>query len=198
MKKKLISLAGAMMLVVAMATSAMAAPVSSVEESIVPEIKGDVVASNGTVVKAEDITIGESKVALDLKDEAVSKLVADVKNAKVHSIFDVTLANADKVFAKDGDTVKIPFSVAGIAGKQVVVLHYNGTAWEVVPSTVSGNIVTATFTSLSPVAIVVGDAQTGGNVVEDDAMGMGFETIAVMGVALCAVVFFFSVKKARA
>lgn len=197
MKKKLISLAGAMMLVVAMATSAMAAPVSSVEESIVPEIKGDIVASNGTVVKAEDITIGESKVAVDLKDEAVSKLVADVKNAKVHSTFDVTLANAEKVFA-NGGSVKIPFSVAGIAGKQVVVLHNNGTAWEVVPSTVSGNIVTATFTSLSPVAIVVGDAQTGGNVVEDDAMGMGFETIAVMGVALCAVVFFFSVKKARA
>ena len=196
MKKKLISLAGAMMLVVAMAASAMAAPAPSVDESIVPEIKGEIVASNGTVVKAEDITIGESKVALDLKDEAVSKLVADVKNAKVHSIFDVTLANADKRFA-NGGTVKIPFSVAGIAGKDVKVLHYNGTAWEVVPSSVSGNVVTATFTSLSPVAIVVGDAQTGG-VVEDDDLGMGFETIAVMGVALCAVVFFFSVKKARA
>lgn len=195
MKNKLISLAGAMMLVVAMAASAMAAPAPSVEESIVPEIKGEIVASNGTVVKAEDITIGESKVALDLKDEAVSKLVSGVKNAKVHSIFDVTLANADKVFA-NGGTVKIPFTVAGINGKDVKVLHYNGTKWEVVPSAVNGNVVTATFTSLSPVAIVVGDAQSG--VVEDDAMGMGFETIAVMGVALCAVVFFFSVKKARA
>lgn len=197
MKNKLISLAGAMMLVVAMAVSAVAAPAPSVDESIVPEIKGDIVASNGTVVKAEDITIGESKVAVDLKDEAVSKLVSGVNNAKVHSVFDVNLANADKVFA-NGGTVKIPFAVAGIAGKDVKVLHFNGTEWEVVPSTVSGNVVTATFTSLSPVAIVVGDAQTGGNVVEDDAMGMGFETIAVMGMALCAVVFFFSVKKARA
>lgn len=197
MKNKLISLAGAVMLVVAMAVSAVAAPAPSVDESIVPEIKGDIVASNGTVVKAEDITIGESKVAVDLKDEAVSKLVSGVNNAKVHSVFDVNLANADKVFA-NGGTVKIPFAVAGIAGKDVKVLHFNGTEWEVVPSTVSGNVVTATFTSLSPVAIVVGDAQTGGNVVEDDAMGMGFETIVVMGMALCAVVFFFSVKKARA
>ena len=197
MKKKLISLAGAMMLVVAMATSAMAAPVPSVEESIVPEIKGEIVASNGTVVKAEDVTIGESKVAIDLKDEAVSKLVADVKNAKLHSLFDVTLANADKVFA-NGGTVKIPFTVKGIDGKTVMVLHYSEAkgAWEVVPSTVSGNVVTATFSSLSPVAIVVGDAQTGG--VQSPDTGMGFETIAVMGVALCAVVFFFSVKKARA
>lgn len=195
MKKKLISLVGGMMLVVAMATSAMAAPVSSVEESIVPEIKGEIVASNGTVVKAEDISIGESQVAVDLQDTTVSKLVSNVKNAKVHSIFDVTLANADQVFANGGN-VKIPFTVAGIAGKQVMVLHYNGTAWEVVPSTVSGNVVTATFTSLSPVAIVVGDAQTGG--VESPETGMGFETFAVMGMALCAMVFFFAVKKARA
>lgn len=195
MKKKLISLVGGMMLVVAMATSALAAPVSSVQESIVPEIKGEVVASNGTVVKAEDISIGESQVAVDLKDTSVSNLVSNVKNAKVHSTFDVTLANADQVFANGGN-VKIPFTVSGIAGKQVVVLHYNGTAWEVVPSTVSGNVVTATFTSLSPVAIVVGDAQTGG--VESPETGMGFETFAVMGMALCAMVFFFAVKKARA
>lgn len=195
MKKKLISLVGGMMLVVAMATAAMAAPVSSVQESIVPEIKGEIVASNGTVVKAEDISIGESQVAVDLKDTSVSNLVSNVKNAKVHSIFDVNLANADQVFANGGN-VKIPFTVSGIAGKQVVVLHYNGTAWEVVPSTVSGNVVTATFTSLSPVAIVVGDAQTGG--VESPETGMGFETFAVMGMALCAMVFFFAVKKARA
>ena len=196
MKKKLISLVGAVMLVVAMATSAMAAPVSSVQESIMPEIKGEIVASNGDKVTA---TISEPTQSIDLKDEAVSKLVADVKNATVHSIFDVTLDN-EAVFA-NGGSVKIPFTVAGIAGKDVVVLHYNGTAWEVVPSTVSGNVVTATFTSLSPVAIVVGDAQTGGGTqggVQSPETGMGFETIAVMGVALCAVVFFFSVKKARA
>lgn len=196
MKKKLISLAGAVMLVVAMATSAMAAPVSSVQESIMPEIKGEIVASNGDKVTA---TISETTQSIDLKDEAVSKLVADVKNATVHSIFDVTLDN-EAVFA-NGGSVKIPFTVAGIAGKDVVVLHYNGTAWEVVTSTVSGNVVTATFTSLSPVAIVVGDAQTGGGTqggVQSPETGMGFETIAVMGVALCAVVFFFSVKKARA
>ena len=161
-----------------------------------PEIKGEIVASNGDKVTA---TISETTQSIDLKDEAVSKLVADVKNATVHSIFDVTLDN-EAVFA-NGGSVKIPFTVAGIAGKDVVVLHYNGTAWEVVSSTVSGNVVTATFTSLSPVAIVVGDAQTGGGTqggVQSPETGMGFETIAVMGVALCAVVFFFSVKKARA
>ena len=193
MKKKLFTLAGAMMLVVAMASSAMAAPVSSVRQNTMPEIKGEIVASNGTKVTADDITIAESAVAVDLKDEDVAKLVSKVENATVASLFDVSLANSAEVFA-NGGSVQIPFTVEGIAGKTVVVLHYNGTAWEVVPSTVSGNVVTATFTSLSPVAIV-----TSAKTVESPQTGvMGMQMIAVAGVALCAAVLVLSVKKARA
>ena len=45
------------------------------------------------------------------------------------------------------------FTVNGTAGQMLYVYHYNGSAWELISSGV-GPTVTATFTSLSPVAIV--------------------------------------------
>ena len=45
------------------------------------------------------------------------------------------------------------FTVNGTEGEMLYVYHYNGSAWELISSGV-GPTVTATFTSLSPVAIV--------------------------------------------
>lgn len=51
--------------------------------------------------------------------------------------------------------VTITFDVPGVGGYKVAVLHFNGSEWEVVEATVGDGTITATFTSLSPVAFVV-------------------------------------------
>lgn len=52
--------------------------------------------------------------------------------------------------------VTITFDVPGVGtGTKVAVLHYNGSAWEVIEATAGNGTITATFTSLSPVAFVV-------------------------------------------
>lgn len=52
--------------------------------------------------------------------------------------------------------VTITFDVPGVgADTKVAVLHYNGNAWEVLEGTAGNGTITATFTSLSPVAFVV-------------------------------------------
>lgn len=55
----------------------------------------------------------------------------------------------------EGGSVTITFEVPGAtADDTVYVMHYNGTEWELV-ATCKGNDVKATFTSLSPVALVL-------------------------------------------
>ena len=237
MKKKLVTLAGAMMLVVAMATSAMAAPVSSVAGSTAPDIKGEVTSSNGVSVSKENLTVTAVTDVAKLDKETAEKLNAAydsinsagsvaafiekntaVKNAvaealkdtdvkaedlAVQSMFDVSLDQnlVNDVF-KNGGSLKIPFSVPTLkAGQVAVVLHYVNGAWEVVPSVTADGVVTATFTSLSPVAILVEDAQTNtgdGNVESPQTGMLGNQTVAMVAVVACAAVLFFSVKKARA
>lgn len=52
--------------------------------------------------------------------------------------------------------VTITFDVPGVGpDTKVAVLHFNGSEWEVVEATVGDGTITATFTSLSPVAFVV-------------------------------------------
>ena len=59
------------------------------------------------------------------------------------------------VVIPEGGSVTITFDVPDAAeGQKVFVLHYNGSSWEKVGEG-TGKVVEATFTSLSPVAIVL-------------------------------------------
>ena len=79
-----------------------------------------------------------------------------VEGMKVVDVMDVSVP-AGTVFPVD-----ITFSVPGVtADSNVAVLHYNGSAWEVVPSSAGNGSVTGTFESLSPVAIVADTAEAG-------------------------------------
>lgn len=235
MKKKFIMLASALMLTVAMVLPAMAVP--SVSGTTAPEIAGNVVASDGTVLSKNDLKVTSvsdvstlaPEVAQKLEaayseirsagsvaafiesapavKEAVSAALANtsvaVENLAVESICEVTPTGAIAEKLAAGQAVEIPFSVPNLkAGQVAIVLHYNNAGeWEVVPSVTANGVVTATFTSLSPVAILVEDAatSTGTSTVESPKTGAtGFETIAVAGIALCAVALFFSVKKVKA
>ena len=112
-------------------------------------------ASSTSVAYAEGVTASDggqiTSVSEGIRNEALAQAQALVgPNASIYKIFDYTPRGA----------VSYPytatFSVSGItAGMSVTVLHKGVDGWEVVPSSAGNGTVTATFTSLSPVAIVV-------------------------------------------
>ncbi len=119
--------------------------------------------SNSTVstdVTASKVTFNGQE--LEVKIGAVA--AADVENAKsiakeyfgaaaqVLSVFDVTLPDGDYSAGVD-----VTLNVPGIkAGQSVSVLHWNGSVWENLNvKDVKDGSVTATFTSFSPVAVVL-------------------------------------------
>lgn len=90
-----------------------------------------------------------------------------------------------------GGTAQITLAVSGVvAGQNVAVLHqqHNG-VWERVPSTTGNGTVTATFTSLSPVAIVAGGIS--------DKTGQSVAML-ILAVACGAGMAFFGVRMKRA
>lgn len=156
--KKFIALACAAVLTVASAVTAFAQPsvsVSGVVTAVTTATDKDGKAVNATFgeVPAEYASaVAEVKTAEKLKellgsDYTSTMQVVDVKNVTVPdgTVFPVT----------------ITFKVTGVtASTKVAVLHYNTTTktWEKVESKASDGTVTATFTSLSPVAFVVDKA----------------------------------------
>ena len=156
--KKFIALACAAVLTVASAVTAFAQPsvsVSGVVTAVTTATDKDGKAVNATFgeVPAEYASaVSEVKTEAKLKeligsDYTSTMQVVDVKNVTVPdgTVFPVT----------------ITFKVTGVtASTKVAVLHYNTTtkAWEKVESKAGDGTVTATFTSLSPVAFVVDKA----------------------------------------
>lgn len=101
----------------------------------------------------------------------------------------VSVAYTADVSVPEGTSfpVDITFSVSGLTSDmKVVVLHYNGSAWETVDSTVSNGSVTATFTSLSPVAVVVAADQTVGGTTSAPKTGESNMIVAAGAVVLVA------------
>lgn len=214
MKKKIISLLTAAMLVASMGTTVFAAG-SPAAGDITPVVP--VTPDKSQTVKVDEV------VAKDSKDyEATTGAAATVKNAegkdveatvKVKTVSNDTVnttvevvknqlenveAVADKIgseelkeAAKD-DTKKIVPEIKTIvnieaedvevtednkitvtitvpdinAGDNILILHWNGSAWETIkPDSVGKDTVVATFSSLSPIAVVkltVADADTNG------------------------------------
>lgn len=64
----------------------------------------------------------------------------------------------------------ITFNINGTEGQELYVFHWNGSAWELI-TTGEGPAVTATFTSLSPIAIVAKQpvAEAAEETVEEEA-----------------------------
>ena len=179
--KKLLSMVVAVMLVLTMTISVSAVYNGSVYQDRIPEFtSATATAADGSsvpvyswevVITPEDIaSIGDasSKVAFDevknskdltkLVPELADKLPAGVgpEDLTVRDVFEVSAyGNAAKIL-DNGGSITVTFKVKGITANDTdYVLHKGSNGWEVVPSTVSWDgTVTATFTSLSPVAIV--------------------------------------------
>ena len=156
--KKFIALACAAVLTVASAVTAFAQPsvsVSGVATAVISATDKDGNAVNATIseVPAEYAdAVAEVKTAEKLKELLGSEYTSTMQ---VVDVKDVTVPDGT-VFP-----VTITFKVTGVAAStKVAVLHYNTTtkAWEKVESKAGDGTITATFTSLSPVAFVVDKA----------------------------------------
>lgn len=132
--------------------------------------------ADGNAVK---VTFGSSSVAAPSGAD-LQKLLGDafVEGMAVRNVMDVSVPDGT-VFP-----VTITFNVSGVtADSHVAVLHYNGSAWEVVSSKAGNGTVTATFDSLSPVAIVTDAADSAGSAASGDASPKtGEPAVALIGV----------------
>ena len=166
MKKKIAALLTAVM-VMAMGTTAFAAtsPTTTTTDTSTQEATTYANVSNGGVVidgVVSDVQPTIEAVTNAQVEAAQAQAVSAVApTAKVLQMVDVSLpVNFTKV--------QLTFNVSGVvAGQKIAVLHqtHDG-AWEVItPDAVGNGTVTATFTSLSPVAFVAynASAQTGEN-----------------------------------
>ena len=152
MKKKIAVVLTALM-VMAMGTTAFAAtsPTTKTSETTTAEATAYANVTAAPTVKA--VTTAQVEAA---QTQAVASVAP---TAKVLQMIDVTLPVS---FEK----AQLTFSVNGVtAGQKIAVLHqkHDG-SWEVInPDSVGNGTVTATFTSLSPIAFVAynASAQTG-------------------------------------
>lgn len=114
------------------------------------------------IVITSDIPSEYADVVDEIQTEAgFAQVVNDLDLVKVigaSSAENLTLLDVKDVSVKGN--VKFPvtltFNVKGVVSTtKGTILHYNGTAWEVIDTTMGNGTMTGTFNSLSPVAFVV-------------------------------------------
>lgn len=173
--KKLVRIAVAAMLVLAMTVSVCAAYNGSVFQGQIPDFgsASAKVDGNTVAIYSWELSITPANVA-SVADAGFKAAYDQVKNSKDLTALVPGLADklpagvgAEDLVVRDvfnvqylgksnWTSIDITFKPTGVTGNDtVIVLHKGADGWEVVPSTVSwSGEVTATFTSLSPVAIV--------------------------------------------
>ncbi len=157
MKKKVISLLMALVVVSFACVSAFAA--GSVTEVAAQKPVTETVEVNGVKVHVVTNTKADA-VAAELKESARKVASEKIPNAEKISFMDVSLQDdaGNTVAVPAGSSVDVTFNIgSGVTG-DVRVMHWNGKEWEDV--TVAGSLNTAAgtvqghFSSLSPVALV--------------------------------------------
>ena len=78
---------------------------------------------------------------------------------KIASTFNISVTGAAKAALDGGKALTFSLKVKGVRANMVsVALHYNGTAWEVIPSQVTADgVVKITLSKLSPVVIMTAE-----------------------------------------
>lgn len=190
MKRKIAGLLAALM-VLSVGTTVFAtenstnAPAQTEEVTVAADVQGvtKVEAPAGLIKKVEAATA-----------EVVASVAAEAAKTEGASVLATMEVVPDAGYVQ-GTPVTLTFTVSGVnEGDNIQVLHFNGTEWEVVNSQVMGaNTVKATFTSLSPVAIVKLPATSDSNKDENKAPATGstapvaavLAMICLAGVAVC-------------
>lgn len=162
MKKKLLSLISVTVLVLSMGLSVAAA--DSVDVNGVITGVGGATDKNGNAVEASVSAVAseyQAAVAEVKTADKLKELLGDayLDTMSVVGVYDVSVPEGTEF------PVTITFNVSGVtANTKVAVLHYDTEkgAWEKVEATAGAGTITATFTSLSPVAFVVDEATSTG------------------------------------
>ena len=139
-----------------------------------------------------------------------TQAVADIKTeAKLKEVLgsdfnaNMTVADVKEVTAPEGAKfpLKITFAMKGVtASSKVQILHYNGSAWEKIDTTVADGTVTGTFGSLSPVAFVVDKTtltSATGTATSPATSATAVSAVAVLGLAAVAAAFGLKKKAVR-
>lgn len=161
MKKKLAALLAAVM-VLATGITAYAAPSVTTATADTKNVEKSI------AVLAEGVTISSDGIKIDGVDKAVTPQIKTVSSEKVAAAKEAAkslvsekanlLKMVDVSLPVDFKSATITFDVSGVkAGQKVAVLHQkaDGTWEKISDVTVTDGKVTATFTSLSPIAFVV-------------------------------------------
>ena len=142
---KTIGLVAAMVACVGMTVFAAPSPSAS---TIVTSAKSDKAEVTISELSDED----QAAVAEIKTEEGLKAVLGDDFNENM------TVAAVVNVSVPEGTEfpIDITFNVKGVtASSKGVILHYNGSAWEKIPTTFGEGTMTGTFTSLSPVAFVI-------------------------------------------
>lgn len=167
-----------------------AAPVKAVTDNTMASVKAEIQSQMNDVAKLAD-TIGSATLKQIAADNT-KQVTPSVKFAA-----DVTAPAGVTVSAANPITLDIP--APGVkAGAAVAVLHWNGTAWEVIkPDAVNDGTVKATFTSLSPVFVVEFSALTSDGKAVSPKTGSSMPVLPVMAVICMAGVAVVATKKVK-
>lgn len=197
--KKLTSLVLVTVLSCMMGITAFAAGESPEINGVVTEIT-NAVDKNGNAVKA---TLGEvedksliENIRKTFKDVLRAAGIEVTEGMEVVDVKDVTVPEGTEF------PVTITFKAAGVTSEtRVEVLHYTGSEWEVVKSKAGEGTITATFTSLSPVAFVIDKdtmSPTGSTSTEAPRTGMGMVVPAAIAIGAVAFIGFVALGKKKA
>lgn len=167
-----------------------AAPVKAVTDNTMASVKAEIQSQMNDVAKLAD-TIGSATLKQIAADNT-KQVTPSVKFAA-----DVTAPAGVTVSAANPITLDIP--APGVkAGAAVAVLHWNGTAWEVIkPDAVNDGTVKATLTSLSPVFVVEFSALTSDGKAVSPKTGSSMPVLPVMAVICMAGVAVVATKKVK-
>ena len=165
MRKKMLAAAAALVMAAVMATSAFAATNSVIlTPPTVGVVGGAEKVSTGEYTNEGGVTV-ENKSGKEVVEAAkvADKLPSGVSADKlvVAAAFDINGTVTDTV-----NGARVTVNVDGATkGDTYVMLHYNGTIWEVVGSGAVGpnGAVTGTFKSFSPVIVLTQAATSSGN-----------------------------------
>lgn len=135
-----------------------------------------------------EITVSESTGTALLTEVIAADVIEDVESVENVEASELTVLWQKDLHAETLP-VTITFHVAGTAGLPLYVYHYNGTSWDLI-ATGTGEDITATFDSLSPVGIVVkkpiGNNNTGNNGSTSDKTGTTNTSAIALAIALAA------------
>ena len=196
--KKFTSLVLVTVLSCMMGITAFAAGESPEIDGVVTEIS-KAVDKNGNAVEATIAEVEDKGLIEDIRETFRDVL----KAAGIEVTEGMEVVDVKDVSVPEGTEfpVTITFKVAGVTSEtKVQVLHYTGTEWEVVKSEAGEGTITATFTSLSPVAFVIDKdtmAPVGSTSTEAPRTGMGMAVPTAMVIAAVACIGFVALGKKK-